>query len=71
MASRVRPVLSDNELVDIFMGTLQGLYYEKMIDNYSTNFIDMVTIGEYVDNGLKSGKIADTTAQQTTNKKPH
>ncbi|XP_050878763.1 uncharacterized protein LOC127082571 [Lathyrus oleraceus] len=71
MACRVRPTLSDNELVDIFMGTLQGLYFEKMIGNSSTNFADMVTIGERVESGLKSGKITDTTTQQTTNKKPH
>ncbi|XP_050876611.1 uncharacterized protein LOC127080324 [Lathyrus oleraceus] len=36
-----------------------------------TNFADMVTIGEHVKSGLKSGKITDTTAQQTTNKKSH
>lgn len=50
MASRVRPALFDNELVDIFMGTLQGLYYEKMIGSSSTNFANMVTIGERVEN---------------------
>ncbi|XP_050883676.1 uncharacterized protein LOC127086894 [Lathyrus oleraceus] len=71
MASRVRPALSDNELVDIFMGTLQGLYFEKMIGSSSTNFDDMITIGERVESGLKSGKITDTTAQQTTNKRLH
>ncbi|XP_050918887.1 uncharacterized protein LOC127136366 [Lathyrus oleraceus] len=71
MASRVRPTLSDNELVDIFIGTLQGLYYEKMIDIFSTNFANMVNIEERVENGLKSGKITDTTAPQTINKRPH
>lgn len=48
MASRVRPTLSDNELFDIFMGRFQGLYYEKMIGNSSSNFADMVTIDEGV-----------------------
>ncbi|XP_050916578.1 uncharacterized protein LOC127131705 [Lathyrus oleraceus] len=71
MASKVRPALSDDELVDIFMGTLQGMYYEKMIGSSYTNFVDMVTIGEHVDNGRKSGKITDTTALQTTNKRSH
>ncbi|XP_050876893.1 uncharacterized protein LOC127080623 [Lathyrus oleraceus] len=71
MASRVRPALSDNELVDIFMGTLQGLYFEKMIGSSSTNFADMVTIGERVESELKYGKIIDTAAQQTTNKRAH
>ncbi|XP_050920203.1 uncharacterized protein LOC127137822 [Lathyrus oleraceus] len=71
VVSRVQPALSDNELVDLFMGTLQGLYFEKMIGSSSTNFADMVTIGERDESGLKSGKITDTTAQQTTNKRPH
>lgn len=71
MASRVRPTLSDNKLVDIFMGTLHKLYYKKMIGSSSTNFADMVTIGERVENGLKSGKITDITAPQTTNKRSH
>ncbi|XP_050908975.1 uncharacterized protein LOC127122724 [Lathyrus oleraceus] len=71
MVSSVRPTLSDNELVDIFMGTLHELYFEKMIDSSSTNFADMVTIGERVESGLKSGKITDTTTHQTTNKRPH
>lgn len=62
MAFRVRPALSDNESMDIFMGTLQGLYFEKMIGCSSTNFVDMVTVGERVESGLKSWKITDTTA---------
>lgn len=53
------------------MGTLQGLYYEKMIGSSSINFADMVTIGERVENGLKSGKIIYTTVLQTTNKRSH
>lgn len=71
MASRVSPALSDNKLIDIFMGTLQGLYYEKMIGSSSTNFIDMVTISESVENSMKSGKITYTTALQATNKRAH
>ncbi|XP_050895136.1 uncharacterized protein LOC127101729 [Lathyrus oleraceus] len=31
----------------------------------------MVTIGERVESGLKSGKITDTTASQSVNKRPH
>lgn len=71
MASRVRLALSDNKVVDIFMGKLQGLYYEKMIGSSSTNFADMVTISERVENGMKSGKITYTTTLQATDKKSH
>ncbi|XP_050919781.1 uncharacterized protein LOC127137354 [Lathyrus oleraceus] len=71
MVSRVRPTLSYNELVDIFMGTLHGMYFEKMIGSSSTNFTDMITIREHVESGLKSGKITDTTAPQSVNKRSH
>ena len=32
IASHVQPPLLEKELVDMFMGTLQGLYYEKMME---------------------------------------
>ena len=54
MASRVRPTLIDIELVDIFMGTLQSLYYEKMVGSSTSNFVDIVIIGERIESGLKT-----------------
>lgn len=68
MASRVKPTLTDAELVDIFMGTLQGLYYEKMVGSSSSNFGDMVTIGERIENGLKTRKIASIDSQSVAKK---
>ena len=40
----------------MFMG-LQGLYYEKMVGSVSFRFSDLVTIGERIEAGIKSGKI--------------
>lgn len=70
MASRVRLALSDNERIDIFVGTLQGLYFDKMIGISSSNFVDIMTIGERIEKGVKYGKIVGTVPQQTTTKKP-
>lgn len=70
MTSRVRPTLTDIELVDIFMGTLQSLYYENMVRISSYNFSDLVVIGERVENGLKIGKIADDGSQQSAGRRP-
>lgn len=70
MASCVRLALSDTELIDIFMATLQGLYFEKMVGSSSSNFSDIVTIGERIKNGLKSGKIAGASSPQAVAKKP-
>lgn len=71
MAFRVRSALFDNKLVDIFMGVVQRLYFEKTIGSSSTNFADIMTISERVENGVKSGKIAAIVAQPAANKKWH
>lgn len=57
MASRVTLALADAELVNIFMSTLQGMYYEKMVGSSSSNFIDIVTIGERIENGIKQERL--------------
>jgi hypothetical protein len=63
VAARVQPPLLEKELVDTFISTLHGPYYEKMIGSISSNFADLVTIGERVEEGIKSGKIQGTNAQ--------
>ncbi|XP_050878801.1 uncharacterized protein LOC127082617 [Lathyrus oleraceus] len=69
LASRVQPPLLENELVDMFMGTLQGPYYKKMTDSISTRFADLVIIGERIENGLKNSKIGKPSSNQKSNKR--
>ncbi|XP_045802534.1 uncharacterized protein LOC123896156 [Trifolium pratense] len=64
LAARVQPPLLDKELVDTFMSTLRGPYYEKMIGCVTSGFADMVIIGERVEEGLKSGKIKSASNGQ-------
>jgi hypothetical protein len=52
------------------MSTLKGVYYEKMIGGISSGFADMVIIGERVEEGLKNGKIASASNNQTVVNKP-
>lgn len=70
MDSRVRPALTEAELVNIFMITLQGMYYENMVDSSLSKLADIVTIGECIENGLKTRKIA-SIYNQTVAKKYH
>ncbi|XP_050876136.1 uncharacterized protein LOC127079811 [Lathyrus oleraceus] len=70
LAARVHPPLVDRELIDIFMGTLQGQYYERLISSVSTGFSDMVIVGERVKEGLKNGKIQGGSSSQPILKKP-
>jgi hypothetical protein len=69
VAARVQPPLLEKELVDTFMTTLHGPYYEKRIGSISSNFADLVTIGERVEEGIKSGKIQGATSAQAGVKK--
>jgi hypothetical protein len=69
VAAMVQPPLLERELVDTFMSTLQGPYYERMIGSISSNFGDLVTIGERVEEGIKNGKIQGAASAQAGVKK--
>ena len=71
MAACVQPPLLEKELVDMFMCTLQGLYYEKMVGSVSSGFSDLVIIGERIEAGLKSGKIQGASSSTPYNSKKH
>lgn len=58
VAAQVQPPLSDKEMVAIFIDTLQSPFYDKMIGTASSNFSDLVAIGDMVEMGMKKGKIA-------------
>lgn len=57
MVATVQPPLMERELVDMFMGTLQGPYYMMMIGSTSVGFSDLVMAGKRVETGIKLGRI--------------
>ncbi|XP_052723746.1 uncharacterized protein LOC128193705 [Vigna angularis] len=58
LAAQVEPPLYDREMVAMFVNTLQPPFYEHMVGNVSSNFADIIVIGERIEIGLKNGKIA-------------
>src|SRR3954462_2874843 len=70
MASRFQPPLLEKELVDMFMRTLQGPYYDKMVGSVSSGFSDLVVIGERIEDGIKSGKIQGASSNSYHSKRP-
>ena len=71
LAARVQPPLLDRELTYLFVGTLQDPYLQHILGSISTSFSNLVTIGECIEDGLKSGKIQGTSsAINGSNKKP-
>src|ERR1051325_8887154 len=57
LAGRVQPPLSNRELVDMFMGTLSGPFFNHLIGNSLAGFTELILTGERIEAGIKSGKI--------------
>ena len=69
LAGRVQHPLSDRELVDMFLGTLSGPFFNHLIISSSARFTELIMTGERVEAGIKSGKI-QRDASSSTMKKP-
>ena len=70
MAAQVEPPLSDKEVVALFIDTLREPFYDKMIGSISSNFSDIVIIGERVESGMRNGKISRPSSGAANIKKP-
>ncbi|XP_052723845.1 uncharacterized protein LOC128193782 [Vigna angularis] len=71
LAAQVEPPLYDREVVAMFVNTLQPPFYEHMVGNVSANFADIIIIGERIEIGVKSGKIAYSSPATANYKKPN
>jgi hypothetical protein len=65
LAARVEPPLLDKEVMELFRDTLQSPYFERMISSAASDFAHLVSIGERIENGLKSGKIQCASNSQS------
>ena len=68
LAGRVQPLLSDRELVDMFMWTLSGPFFNHLIGSSSSGFTELILTGERVEEGIRSGKIQKDTSSSAVNK---
>ena len=57
LAGRVQPPLSERELVDMFLGTLYGPFFNHLIGSSSTGFTELILTRERIEAGIKNGKI--------------
>ena len=69
LAGRVQPLLTDRDMVDMFMGTLTGPFFNLLIGSSTSGFTKMVLTGERIESGIKSGKIL-MVASSIGEKKP-
>ena len=57
MATQVQPPLIETEVTMLFLGTLQELYYDRLMPTETGSFANMVKAGNLIDNAIKNGRI--------------
>ena len=67
---RVQPPLNDRELVDMFLGTQSGPFFNHLIGSSSARFTELILTGERVEASIRSGKIQKDASASTAVKKP-
>ncbi|RDX66510.1 hypothetical protein CR513_54715, partial [Mucuna pruriens] len=58
LAAQVKPLLTEKEMVSMFIETLPSPFYDKAVGSVASNFVDLVTMGERIESGLKRGRIS-------------
>ncbi|XP_015078417.1 uncharacterized protein LOC107022266 [Solanum pennellii] len=61
-AARVRPPMTEKEIVEVFVRVQEPEYYDRIILLIGAKFAEIVKVGETIEDGLKSGKIARVSA---------
>jgi len=70
LADQVEPAFHEKEVITMFIEMLQSPFYEHVLSSVSSNFSNIVTIGERVEYGLRSGRIAQSLSAAANGKKP-
>uniref|UniRef100_A0A2N9I3K7 Retrotransposon gag domain-containing protein n=1 Tax=Fagus sylvatica TaxID=28930 RepID=A0A2N9I3K7_FAGSY len=56
-AARARPPLDEREMIKIFVDTLKNPYFDRMIGLQMQFFVDLIPVGERIEDALKTKKI--------------
>lgn len=63
VATQVKPKLSDEESVLMFIDTLQGPFFDRLIRGVASDFLQVVKMGELVEKDLRRGKIIKNSTE--------
>ncbi|RDX73766.1 hypothetical protein CR513_46573, partial [Mucuna pruriens] len=56
LAVQVQPLITEREMVTMFIDTLFTLYYDKVVGKVASNFADLVVMGERINLGIRRSK---------------
>ncbi|XP_050881572.1 uncharacterized protein LOC127085048 isoform X3 [Lathyrus oleraceus] len=69
LAARVQPPMLERELTDMFIGTLQGVFMDRLGSCPFSSFSDVVVCGERTESLIKAGRIQDPGSSNSSNSK--
>ena len=61
--------MTDKELNKMFLNTLKAPYYDWMIGNSNKDFLDVVSVEEMIETGVKLGKIEGVEVKKSIPKR--
>ncbi|XP_033515430.1 uncharacterized protein [Nicotiana tomentosiformis] len=67
-AARAQPPLDDSELTKYFIKAHEGIYFEKVMCMIGQKFPELVKMGHFLEEGIKSGKVQSMDALQAASK---
>ncbi|KAH0742961.1 hypothetical protein KY290_030954 [Solanum tuberosum] len=66
--ARVQPPLDESELSKYFIRAQEGIYFDKMMSMMGQKFAELVKMGDFIEEGVKSGKIQSMVALQAASR---
>ncbi|KAL4318117.1 hypothetical protein GQ457_18G000230 [Hibiscus cannabinus] len=57
VAAQVQPPIQENEITPMFVDTLKGVLYDRLIGHPAVSFADIVMTGERIEDAVRKGKI--------------
>ncbi|XP_049406297.1 uncharacterized protein LOC125869949 [Solanum stenotomum] len=67
-AARVQPTLDESELSKYFIRAQEGIYFDKMMSMMGQKFVELVKMGDFIEEGVKSGKIQSMVSLQAASR---
>ncbi|EOY03683.1 Gag-pro-like protein [Theobroma cacao] len=67
VAAQVQPPFIEKETIMFFISTLPSPYHDRLIENVTKNFTDIVISREMIENAIKKGKIKENNVNSMEN----
>ena len=65
-AARVKPPMKESKIVEVFIQAQDGTYYQHLLPVLGKPFIEVLKMGEIIEEGIKTGRIVSFATLKAT-----